>query len=179
MTDTELPTDLPADLAAVAVRVIGGRGDVLALELAPDHLQPLLDRLDWEIDDDRVTCRLVLGAACTTAARTVEQFVAAMQLPYAASRGWADLLDHLGDRAVNRREYVVVADAADLLRHEDPGLWHRLVRDLAAGPFCLGGGWTTLVLVDDAYSWSCSRFGSAVGAERAARDLPEHAARRW
>lgn len=179
VTDPDLPTDLPADVAAVAVRVLAACGDVLALELGPDHLQPLLDRLDLEIDDERVTLSLVLGAACTTAARTVDQFVTAMRLPYAASRGWADLLEHLGDRSVSRREYVIVADAADLLRFEEPGLWHRLMFEVAAGPFCLGGGWTTLVLIDDGYNWSRSRFGSAAGAERAAKERLDRAARRW
>lgn len=178
MTDAELPIDLPADVAAVAVRVLAACGDVLALDLGADHLQPLLDRLDLEIEE-RVTLSLVLGGACTTAARTVDQFVTAMRLPYAASRGWADLLDHLGDRPVSRREYVLVADAADLLRFEEPELWYRLLFEVAAGPFCLGGGWTTVVLVDDGYGWSRSRFGSAAGAERAAKERLDRAARRW
>ncbi len=171
----------PDDLAATATRVRRSYGDVLALELSAEDLQPLIDRVDAEIDDgiyvDRTKVRMVLGAACTTAARAVDQFVVAQQLPYPATRGWEDMLDHMFDRIVSRRQFVFVADAGDLLRYVESDVLHRLVSQVKSGPHCLGGGFTTVILVDDDHGWSTSRFGSAAATEAAAADGWRHAAR--
>ena len=43
-----------------------------------------------------------------------------------ASRGWEDMLDHFGERSTSERMYVVVADAADLLRHEETDVSPRM-----------------------------------------------------
>jgi hypothetical protein len=184
MTDAARPVgaatpDGPDELAGLVERVSSRKGQAYAVELGAHRLQDLLHRIeltDVEPGGD-VDVRLALGAACTTAARTVDQFVAALQLPYPASRSWEDMFDQLGEGGTSRQLYVFVADAGELLRHEEPELWHRLVDGVRGGPYCLGGGWTTLVLVDDEYGWSRSRFGTAAGAEEAARAGLEHAER--
>jgi hypothetical protein len=183
MTDGAWPaaaTDLEraGRVDAAATRVLRTFGGVVALDLDSDLVQPFLDRVDLDLDEDRTTVRLVLGAACTTAARAVDQFVAALQLPYPATRGWEDLLDYLGDGSASRRMYVVVADAAGLLRYEETDVWHGLVAGVKSGPHCLGGGFTTLVLLDGDHEWSSSRFGSAAATEEAAKDGWRHAAPR-
>jgi hypothetical protein len=173
-------TDGPDDLTPVVERICGRKGQVCALDLSPLLLQDLLSAMPL-VEGDRpvyeIDTRLVLGAACTTAARAVDQVVAALQLPYLASRGWEDMFQQLGDRAASHRSYVFVADAGELLRYEELQLWHRLVAELRGGPYCLGGGWTTLVLVDDGYGWSRSRFGTAARAEEAARAAFDNAER--
>ncbi|GIJ60215.1 hypothetical protein [Virgisporangium aurantiacum] len=158
-------TEVPGEVAAVIRRVSSRKGRAYAVELGAH----LLEDLRYEMQFTDADVRLVLGAACTTAARAVDQFVAALQLPYPASRGWEDMFHQLGEGGTSRRRYVFVADAGELLRHEEPELWYRLVADVRGGPYCLGGGWTTVVLVDDEYGWSRSRFGTATAAEDAAR----------
>jgi hypothetical protein len=170
-------TDAAADVSALIERVTSRKGQAYAVELGAHRLQDLLDRVELTDAEADVDVRLALGAACTTASRTVDQFVAALQLPYAASRGWEDMFYQLGEGGTSRRRYVFVADAGELLRHEEPELWHRLVDDVRGGPYCLGGGWTTVVLVDDEYGWSRSRFGTAADAEEAARAGLQHAER--
>lgn len=157
---------------ALADQVLAVRGGLVAVSL-DDEPDALIDAirdqaLDLGEDHREVHVRLVLGQACRTAHQAVPHLVAALQLPYAASRGWSDLLGALSDRAASRREVVVVADATDLLRHEDLDTWRELVRSLITPYLCLGGGWQTLVLVDDAGRWAHSRFGSAAEAEAAA-----------
>jgi len=124
--------------------------------------------LDLSDDHRQVQVRLVLGRACRTVHRAVPHLVAALQLPYSASRGWSDFLEAMDDRAGTLREFVIVVDAADLLRDEDLDAWRELVSSLSMPYMCLGGGWRTLVLVDSAVGWELSRFGSAAGAEAAA-----------
>lgn len=170
-------TDAPADVSALIERVTSRKGQAYAVELSADLLQDLLDRMELTDAGADVDVRLALGAACTTAARTVDQFVAALQLPYAASRGWEDMFHQLGEGGTSHRSYVFVADAGELLRHEEFELWHRLVDEVRGGPYCLGGGWTTVILVDDEYGWSRSRFGTAVAAEEAARAGLQHSER--
>jgi hypothetical protein len=155
-----------------ADRVLAAGGDLVAMsfEGEPDDLvdairRQALGRSDGPLD---VEVRLVLGRACRTAHQAVPQIVAALQLPYHASRGWADLLAALSDREASRREVVVVADAADLLRDEELDVWRELVRSLVTPFQCLGGGWQTLVLVDSTHGWASSQFGSPAGAEAAA-----------
>jgi hypothetical protein len=153
-------------------RALAVRGGLLAVSLdeEPDaFLDAIRDQALGLGDGHReVHVRLVLGQACRTAHQAVPHLVAALQLPYAASRGWSDLLEALSDREVSRQEVVVVADAADLLRHEDLDTWRELVRSLFTPYLCLGGGWQTLVLVDSTDRWARSRFGSAADAEAAA-----------
>jgi hypothetical protein len=174
-------TDAHADVSALVERVTSRKGQAYGVELGAHQLQDLLDRVELTETEPgahaETDVRLVLGAACTTAARTVDQFVAALQLPYAAGRSWEDMFHQLGEGGTGRRRYVFVADAGELLRHEEPELWHRLVDDVRGGPYCLGGGWTTVVLVDDEYGWSRSRFGTAAAAEEAARAGLQHAER--
>jgi hypothetical protein len=158
--------DLDDDaVTALAGRIAAARGKVLALDVPPERYQALVDELDLAADAD---VRLVLGAACTTAARTVEHLTAALQLRYEATRGWQDLLEVMGDRPVSLRRYVVIVDAAQLLRHEDRDRWHELVGELRSGPHCMGGGWSTLVLADHPWSWEASAFHSAGAAQTAA-----------
>jgi hypothetical protein len=155
-------------LQALAVRVAAARGLVVAVELSPDRFQGFTDELERIGFAAEADVRLVLGAACTTAARAVEHLVGVLQLPYDATRGWQDMLSAIGDRAASLRQYLVVADAADLLRHEDQDRWHELVGELRGGPSCLGGGWSTLVLADHPWRWEDSWFRSAGGAQAAA-----------
>ncbi|WP_067832714.1 barstar family protein [Actinomadura kijaniata] len=144
---------------ALVERVLGERGKMMALEVSGPEVDEFVQRLDLALDVafggtvSYVGARMVLGSACTTAAKAVDQIVAALQLPYSAARGWGDLLDALGDRPVSRRECVVVADASQLLRHEDHDRWRELVGALHGGPYCLGGGWSTLVLADHGFAW--------------------------
>ncbi|MGK5558401.1 barstar family protein [Actinomadura kijaniata] len=144
---------------ALVERVLDERGKMMALEVSGPEVDQFVWRLDAALDGafghitSDVRVRMVLGSACTTAAKAVDQIVAALQLPYPAARGWGDLLDALGDRPVSRRECVVVADASELLRHEDHDRWRELVDTLRGGPYCLGGGWSTLVLADHRFAW--------------------------
>src|SRR5512142_3353524 len=116
-------------LRQLGARVVDGLGRLVALELPevefPGYRQ-LMNHLLMTLDDD-TELRLVLGRACTTAAKAIDQLVAALQLPYEAARGWGDLLDELGNQPVSPPVCVVVADATDLLRHEDRDLWRDLV----------------------------------------------------
>ncbi len=158
----------------VVERVLAAHGQAMAVATdgPPDDVIEGIRNKAQYLDEGNhtVETRLVLGSACTTAARAVDQFVAALQLPYRAARGWLDLFDALGDRSVSLREIVIVADAADLLRHEEPELWYELAANLHARPRCLGGGWSTVVLIDMSFRWDQSRFGSAAAAEAAAVD---------
>ncbi|MFB4320009.1 hypothetical protein [Actinomadura sp. 21ATH] len=143
----------------LVARVTAERGTMITAVVPAYRVDVLVQRLEMVLDaafggaGPDVEVRLVLGSACTTAARAVDQFVAALRLPYAAARGWGDFTDALGDRPASLRECVVVADAARLLEHEDRDLWRELVSRLHGGPHCLGGGWNTLVLADDEYAW--------------------------
>lgn len=107
--------------------------------------------------------------------RALEQFAAALQLRYGAARTLGEFCDSVGERSAAYRQCVIVADAADLLAGESEGLWRVLVQELFSGPHCMGGGWSTLVLVDDRDAWEKSLFGSAANAQRAAmlRPSPE------
>ncbi|XRQ03869.1 DUF6416 domain-containing protein [Actinomadura welshii] len=134
-------------------------GQVHAFRLSTEQVQPFIQHLEDTTDDAEV--RMVLGSACTTAARAVQQFVAALQLPYTAAGGWREFLDALGDRPASLRECVVVTDACEMLKHEDPDLWHEAVKALHGGPHHLGGGWTTLVLADDQDAWDNWAFRPA------------------
>jgi hypothetical protein len=154
-------------LAAIARRVSMERGEVYAVEVAGDEVPELVNRLRSAFADE-VDVRVVLGTACTTAIRAVEQIVAALQLPYPATRGWADLLAHLDDRPAALRRCVVVADAAELLKHEDLDRWRELIARLHSEPDGLGGGFGTLVLADHELMWAQSTFDAAAGAQEAA-----------
>ncbi|MFF5234817.1 hypothetical protein [Dactylosporangium sp. NPDC000521] len=155
-------------LHALVTRIASARGKVVVVEVPPDRVQDLVDELQAAAYEDEADVRLVLGAACTTAARAVEHLAGVLQLPYAASRGWLDLLGAVGDRAASLRQCLVVADAADLVRHEDEDRWHELVAALSGGPSCLGGGWNTLVLADHPWRWEDTPFRSAANAQRGA-----------
>ncbi|MGP4027893.1 DUF6416 domain-containing protein [Actinomadura sp. 3N407] len=145
--------------ALFAAQAQHGRGDLLPFSLSTDQVQPFIRRLKDTMDDTDV--RMVLGSACTTAARAVQQFVAALQLPYKAAAGWQEFLDQLDDEPASRRLCVVVTDACQMLKHEDADIWHEAVKSLHGGPHHLGGGWSTLVLVDDASAWDNWVFESA------------------
>ncbi|WP_433475626.1 hypothetical protein ACQPZP_00490 [Spirillospora sp. CA-142024] len=161
-------TSVDALAERVASRSLRGR--LAAVDLSGDESWELVNRLDIVLDlvlGDARGCadaRLVLGSACTTATKAVEQFVTALQLPYDAARGWGDFLEHLGERPASARSYVVVADACDLLKHEDYDRWRELVERLCSGPSCMGGGWSTLVLADHELMWEDWVFRSAVDA---------------
>ncbi|MET7397070.1 hypothetical protein ABZS66_26650 [Dactylosporangium sp. NPDC005572] len=147
-------------IAELVARITKSPGALIALAVHRYEYDDLLG----ELRRSDVAVRMVLGGACTTAARTVDQLSVALQLRFAASRGWGDLLDEFGERPVSAREIVVVVDACDLLRHEEPELWGELLTLLRDGPRCMGGGWTTVVLLDDPYRWEQSRFGSPEAA---------------
>jgi hypothetical protein len=176
MTAAPPPTGGSDPIDALVARVIDECGTVVTIELDPWKVDELVQRLIGtmytKFDDEfnEVAVRMVLGSACTTAARAIEQFVAALQLPYGAARGWADFTDALSDRPAGLRECVVVVDAAQLLKHEVYDLWQSLVDDLhhdhRSG--CLGRGWSTLVLVDNEIEWQEWVFKSA----RRARGRP-------
>ncbi|MGI5179033.1 hypothetical protein ACQEVZ_22135 [Dactylosporangium sp. CA-152071] len=155
-------------LRGLVARIAAARGKVVAVELPPDRFQGLVDELRVAAYEDEADVRIVLGAACTTAARTVEHLAGVLQLPYAASRGWLDMLEAVGDRAASLRQCLVVADAADLVRHEDEDRWHELVGALFGGPYCLGGGWNTIVLADHPWRWEGTPFRSAAQAQERA-----------
>jgi hypothetical protein len=158
------------DTLAERVVARARRGRVAAVDLSGDESWELVNRLDIVLDivlgeaRGETDVRLVLGSACTTAAKAVEQFVTAMQLPYEAARGWGDFLEHLGERPASWRSYLVVADACDLLKHEDYDRWRELVEQLCSGPSCMGGGWTTLILTDHELMWEDWVFRSAAAA---------------
>jgi len=147
------------------------RGRPTVVALSTSQVQTVVDRLYYDIDDDRVEVRLLLGRAATTASAAGAQIVAALQLPYIASHSWDDLLAEIDERSVSRREFVVVADAADLLRDEDPDKWRELVWSMCGGPYCLGGGWQSVVLIDEPLRWEQSRFGGVAGARAAVERL--------
>lgn len=151
-------------LDVLVEQIVGRRGRVLAVELSGEDASELVTRLDIALDDARggAEVRMVLGAACTTAAKAIEQFTSALQLPYQASRGWTDFLERLGDRPVSVRQCVIVSDACRLLAYEDCDRWQELVSDLHGGPYCMGGGWSTLILADHRTGWEHWTFGEAV-----------------
>ncbi len=157
----------PECLDRLGRQVVNGVGRVVALDLpgpSPGY-QELLDHLAVILDLD-TEVRLVLGRACATAARTIEQFVAALQLPYGSAASWEEFLREMGGgRPVWPPECVLVAEAADLLKDED-ALWHGLVRSSCHPPSCLGQP-KTLVLADRRDRWERSAFGSAMAAEEA------------
>lgn len=163
---------------ALIARVIDECGSVVVMELDPCKVEELVQRLTRELDAafgdaaTEVTVRTVLGSACTSAVRTIEQFVAALQLPYGAMRGWEDFWEALSDRSA-KAECVVITDASRLLEHEDYELWQGLVdalypHDQRSG--CLYRGWRTLVLVDDGDRWDEWVFRSAHRGSLAAGD---------
>jgi hypothetical protein len=158
------------DLNSLAARIIAVRGGVVVPELSDhrylDH-QAVIDRVR-RLPDDEVDVRLVLGSASTTAAKAIDQFVAALQLPYEAAQGWGDFIGSFGERTGSGQQYVIVADAAELLKHEDVDLWRELIGAVCKVPSCLLPGWTTLVLADQPYRWTHSRFGTAAAAQAAA-----------
>lgn len=142
--------------AVLADRVQQKRGTMLALALDPPEVRKFIEHLDWTFDGPDV--RMVLGSACTTVARAIPQFVAALQLPYDAAFSTDDFFDHLDD--VSRRRCIVVTDACSLLKYEDVDVWADFVLSLYGGPYCMGGGWSTLVLVDQPHAWEDWAFRS-------------------
>ncbi|MFC5746927.1 hypothetical protein [Actinomadura rugatobispora] len=157
---------------ALVARVMDRPGRAITLNLPPYEVGEFVRRLDIALDkvygDDvfDIAARLVLGSACTTAAKAVDQFVAALQLPYTAARGWGDFMEALADRPSSRGECVVVADASQLLKYEDFDRWRELVQSLRSGPFCMGGGSRTLVLIDDEFMWQDWAFTSMADIAR-------------
>lgn len=150
-------------------------GQLVAVEvLDREQVSELIARLPaiygsgFDIDGG-ADVRLALGAASSTLARALEHFAAVMQLPYGAARTLWQFSEAVGDRPSGYRSCVVVADAVELLADESAVIWRALVDELVGRPRCMGGGWDTLVLVDDRNSWTSSRFGSAAGAERVAK----------
>jgi hypothetical protein len=149
--------------AEIAERILASYGSMLALELPSVAIQSVLEQL-WSSDrvvSDNVDIRIVVGSACTTAARAVEHLVAALQLPYSATTSLDDVLDALLDRPSALRQIVMIGDAARFLVDEPLALWHRVADRLVDGHRCMGGGWSTLVLIDSADHWRASRFGAA------------------
>jgi hypothetical protein len=139
------------DNALKASQVAKSWGQMVALNSSAERVWPLVQRLDDVLDSADV--RLVLGSACTTAMKAVQQFVAALQLPYAAAQSWTEFVKHLDNRPASRQQCIVVADACRLLKHEDHEVWRELTEALHSGPHCLGGGWSTLVLLDEETAW--------------------------
>ncbi|OLT10894.1 hypothetical protein BJF79_25335 [Actinomadura sp. CNU-125] len=162
-----------ASLDPLIARVIDECGEVVIMELDADRVEELIQRLgpalDAALGDEftEVTVRIVLGSACTTAAKAIDHFVAALQLPYGATQGWTDFREALDDRSA-KAECVVVVNASQLLKYEDYDLWQELVdnlhHDQRSG--CLYRGWNTLVLVDTPNGWSEWAFRSYTAEER-------------
>ncbi|MBF9131354.1 hypothetical protein I0C86_20650 [Plantactinospora sp. S1510] len=149
-------------------QVIAARGRVCAIDLPARQVTSFIGRLEIALDiDDNfvadVEVRMVLGGACTTRAAAVDQFVAALQLPYRARYGWYELLSQLGGTWPSSRQCIVVVEATRLLASEDRDTWRELVGRLHGGPRCFGGGWTTLVLADEAAAWRKSGLRPATG----------------
>lgn len=160
-------------LDALAGRLTGMPGRPVAVDLSAEDAWELVTRLDSALDADGVQTRMVLGAACPTTTEAIAQFVTAMQLPYRASRSWEDFLGELGERPVSQRQCLVVTDACALLRHESFDRWRELVGGVCGGPYCMGGGWTTLVLADREPAWREWVFRSAADtARRSGWELP-------
>ncbi|XVQ06466.1 hypothetical protein ACQP1W_27835 [Spirillospora sp. CA-255316] len=165
MTDSPEAEAHRDPLEVLAEEVAGVHGRPVVVDLGGEDVWKLVLRLHaLRGHDFNSEIRMVLGSACTTAARAVEQFVTALELPYAASQGWTDFFDQLGERGVGARQYLVVADASSLLKYEDYERWKELVERICGGPYCLGGGWTTLVLADAAYRWDDWMFRATVEA---------------
>ncbi|MBE1533672.1 hypothetical protein [Actinomadura algeriensis] len=170
MTQEPSHTD---SIAPHIARVIDECGAVVMMELDADRVEELIQRLGAALDaalgDEftEVTVRMVLGSACTTAAKAIDHFVAALQLPYGATQGWTEFREALADRSA-KAECVVVTDASQLLEYEDYDLWQDLVdnlhHDQRSG--CLYRGWNTLVLVDTPHRWNEWAFRSHTAAER-------------
>ncbi|MGV9665141.1 hypothetical protein [Nocardia niigatensis] len=167
-------------IEAIIERIAAGKGRVVGVEVAArDEVTHLVTRIEeafrWGYDGHDgagADVRLVLGSAGLTLERALEQIAAALQLRYGAARTLGEFCDAVGGRSAAYRECVIVADAADLLAGESEGLWRVLVQELFSGPHCMGGGWSTLVLVDDRNAWEKSVFGSAANAEHAAMLWP-------
>ncbi|NKY45792.1 hypothetical protein [Nocardia cerradoensis] len=159
----------------IAESIAASPGQVVAVEVGDrDRVADLVARLqpiyDYGYDaDDGADVRLALGSACSTLERALEHFAAAMQLPYGAARTLWEFFEAVSQRPSAYRSCLVVADAAELLADEDELIWRALADELVDGPRCMGGGWNTLVLVDDHTGWASSRFGSAADAELAAK----------
>jgi hypothetical protein len=121
---------------------------VVTAELTAAQLQTFVDDLPLAHPSayDDVEVRLVLGAACATRSATVQQLVAALHLPYRAAASWEHLLDALTDRPAALRECVVVADP-DMVLPDDAAGREEVLHHLHGGPYCLGGGFGTLVLL--------------------------------
>ncbi|MET7423629.1 hypothetical protein [Dactylosporangium sp. NPDC005555] len=160
-----------ADLNLFAERVIATRGRTIIADLAQGHFEELVFELDEALElgaEDRIDIRFALGAACTTVARTIEHLTAALQLPYRATRSWSDFVGDAGDRSASLNQWLVVYDAADLLRYEDEDRWHELAAALGSESRSMGGGSSTLVLLDEPGRWERSRFSSAQAAQATA-----------
>jgi hypothetical protein len=165
-----------ADLNVLAKRALASRGRTIAADLSSDRFDDLSYELECLLDLEpmsaRIDIRFALGTACTTVARTIEHLTAALQLPYRATRAWSDFVDSIADRSAALNQWLIVCDAADLLKHEDEDRWHELVAAASGEPHHMGGGWSTLVLLDDRWRWEQSRFGSASNAESASDPNP-------
>ncbi|WP_238011218.1 hypothetical protein KZZ52_57300 [Dactylosporangium sp. AC04546] len=161
-----------ADLDVLAERVLTTRGRTIIADLTPDRFDDLASEVDASLDliagGGHFDIRFALGTACTTVARTIEHLTAALQLPYQATRGWSDFVSSIGDRAASLNQWLIVYNAADLLRHEDEDRWHELVAALGSEPSHMGGGCSTLVLLDDPWRWEQSRFGNTRKTQAAA-----------
>src|SRR5262249_7221200 len=116
------------------------------------------------VRDDNIDIRIVVGRACTTAARAIEHLVAALQLPYSAATSLDDFVVALGDRPSALRQIVLIGDAARFLVDEPTQTWRLVVDRLVDGHRCMGGGWSTLVLIDSAEHWRTSRLEAARAA---------------
>ncbi|TDB89215.1 DUF6416 domain-containing protein [Actinomadura sp. 7K534] len=130
-------------------------GQVLAFAVPGNEVRKFIEHLGDALAGTDV--RMALGSACTTAVKAVQHLVAALQLPYDAAEGWREFFDHLGE-GTSLRRCVVVTDACQMLEYEDPDVWHEFVTSLHGGPHCLGGGSSTLVLLDDPFAWEDWRF---------------------
>lgn len=126
------------------------RGEVVVVRSAGVDPTQVVHRLDAVLavgDSTPPEVRLVLGAWCRTVAEALAQFVVALRLPYRACSGLEEFSDALGGRAASSRGCIVIADAQMLLATE-PATRDELLSDLASPPRCMGGGWSTVVLLD-------------------------------
>ncbi|MFF2082756.1 hypothetical protein ACFVVM_03235 [Nocardia sp. NPDC058176] len=164
-----------AEIDVIVEVITANPGQLVAVEVPHrEQVSELVTRLQsiysygFDINDG-ADVRLALGAAGSTLERALEHFATVMQLPYGAARTLWQFSEAVGERPSGYRSCVVVADAVDLLADEDDVIWRALADQLVGRPRCMGGGWDTLVFVDDRDSWTSSRFGSAANAERVAK----------
>lgn len=139
------------EIDAIVDAITANPGQVVAVEvLDRERVSDLVARLQsiyrYGFDvDDGADVRLALGSASSTLERALEQFAAAMQLPYGAARTLWQFSEAVGERPSGYRSCVVVADAVELLADEDEVIWRALADQLVGRPRCMGGGWDTLV----------------------------------